>query len=171
MQGGKLFVMTQPQTAGEIKSLPFIESLERFEYEPEYAERGIYPDAEYLPWNRDNFGPLRVPYEGWTIPMTEENVVKYENVITHYEGHEPGSVDIREGKLFISGQEITEYTFKQNYYFMMGDNRHQSSDSRYWGFVPADHVVGKALFIWMSLDPNEGLLTKVRWERLFNLIR
>jgi signal peptidase I len=81
------------------------------------------------------------------------------------------NAEYKDGKIFIDGKPITEYTFKQDYYFMMGDNRYESDDSRYWGFVPADHIVGKAVFIWMSIDRNAGLLNKIRWNRLFSLIK
>ena len=171
LQGGNIYVMSQPETTEKIEKLPFVQSISKHLYSEGQAERGIYPDPTYLPWNRDNFGPLEVPKKGWTITMNQENIAKYENVITYYEGYKPEEVNIKGGKLFINGKENYQYTFTQDYYFMMGDNRHQSSDSRYWGFVPADHVVGKALFIWLSLDPNGYLLNKVRWSRLFNLIR
>ena len=103
-----------------------------------------------------------------TIPLTEENIAKYKYVIEHYEDNE--SVTQKDGRLVVDGEAITSYTFKQDYYFMMGDNRHNSLDSRYWGFVPEDHIVGKALFIWLSLDPNERFLNKIRWKRLFKSI-
>jgi signal peptidase I len=80
-------------------------------------------------------------------------------------------VKIENGKLFIDGKEMTQYTFKQNYYFMMGDNRHNSLDSRYWGFVPEDHIVGKAFFIWLSIDRNADFINKIRWSRFFKLIK
>jgi signal peptidase I len=100
--------------------------------------------------------------------MNEENLALYFETIKHHDLNEPETVTQREGKLYIDGQEQSSYTFKQNYYFMMGDNRYNSLDSRAWGFVPENHVVGKALFIWMSLDPNKSFFSKVRWSRLFN---
>ncbi len=133
------------------------------------AEPRIYPNSSVYPWNTDFYGPINVPAKGWKIPINEENLVKYGDVITYYEHHD--EVRIEGSKLFIDGTEYTEYTFRQNYYFMMGDNRHNSEDSRFWGFVPEDHVVGKAFFIWLSLDPDRSLLAKIRWSRLFNLIR
>ncbi|MDR6563016.1 MULTISPECIES: signal peptidase I [unclassified Arcicella] len=119
-------------------------------------------------WNRDNFGPLLVPKEGLTIPLNAVNVDKYKYVIKYYEGNK--NVVIDGHKITIDGKAITSYTFKQDYYFMMGDNRHHSADSRYWGFVPADHIVGKAVFTWMSLDPNKSFFSKIRWNRVFRFV-
>jgi signal peptidase I len=120
-------------------------------------------------WNEDHYGPLLVPAEGMTLPMTPENIRKYRMVIEKYEGND--KVEERDGKLFIDGKETASYTFKQNYYWMMGDNRHNSLDSRFWGFVPADHVVGKAWMVWLSIDPdNVAVLDGIRWKRLFNII-
>jgi signal peptidase I len=99
------------------------------------------------------------------MEMTPENVAKYAFTIEKYEGHE--KVEVKEGALFIDGKKVDRYTFKQNYYFMMGDNRHDSLDSRYWGFVPEDHVVGKAWFLWLSLDKFESMFGKIRWNRFF----
>ena len=165
---GKGYIIdTKPATAEQLKALDFVESVQIYEHRDINPE--IFPDARKYPWNVDNFGPLEIPGEGWTIQMTEENVSKYGTTIVYYEGYE--DAEVREGKLYIDGSEVNEYTFRQNYYFMMGDNRHNSLDSRFWGFVPEDHVLGKALFIWLSLDPDEGLLKKVRWSRLFNIIR
>jgi signal peptidase I len=101
-----------------------------------------------------------------TIDVNDETMSKYGPVIEYYEGHE--LVEVNEGTLKIDGETFTSYTFKQDYYFMMGDNRHNSEDSRFWGFVPADHIVGKALFIWMSIDPSKSFFKKIRWRRLFN---
>jgi signal peptidase I len=123
-------------------------------------------------WNIDNYGPIWVPKEGATIKLLDSNTVyTYASTIMDYEGWEEGSVEIKGNKLVIDGKELSEYTFKQDYYFMMGDNRHNSSDSRFWGFVPADHIVGKAFMIWLSLDSEGGWTDKVRWNRLFNLIK
>jgi signal peptidase I len=121
-----------------------------------------------IDWTQDNFGPLWIPKEGATIPITETTLTLYGNTIVTYDHNE--NAKIEDGKLLIDGQEVKEYTFKQNYYFMMGDNRHNSLDSRYWGFVPEDHIVGKAFFIWLSIDNNESFFNKIRWRRFFKLI-
>lgn len=162
----------------QLESLPYITSVSKASqtvdgyrpYKPGDLDSQIYPSFGTLKWNQDFYGPLTIPAEGQTIEVNAENLAKYRKVITDYEGYDSDQVRIEEGKLYIDGQEMTSYTFKQDYFFMMGDNRHNSLDSRFWGFVPEDHVVGKALFIWLSLDPKETWFSKVRWGRLFNLI-
>jgi signal peptidase I len=160
-----------------VKKLPYIRSVE----EETRAEDGVMPYSAYYDWNgdpeakryfhwsTDNFGPLWVPQEGATIPVNDSTLALYGTTIKLYDHNEDAKIE--NGKLFIDGKEVTEYTFKQNYYFMMGDNRHNSLDSRYWGFVPEDHIVGKAFFIWLSIDKNAGFVNKIRWSRFFNLIR
>lgn len=163
---GGYMVFTSPNTASELNSLQFIKDVKVLEADPEVAEARIYPNATKYPWNVDFWGPITIPAEGMTIDVNDETMTKYGSVIEYYEGHE--LVEVKEGTLKINGDSFTSYTFKQDYYFMMGDNRHNSEDSRFWGFVPADHIVGKALFIWMSIDPNESFFKKIRWRRLFN---
>ena len=155
------------EVAEELRKLPFIDSVV---IETRKAvEFNIYPDAAKFPWSGDFFGPIVVPKEGMTIQIDSNSLVLYRKMIKHYEHNE--NVKIENNKLFIDGSEVSSYTFKQNYYFMMGDNRHNSLDSRYWGFVPEDHIVGKAFFIWLSLDQNGSFFNKIRWSRFFNLIR
>jgi len=168
MSGGYL-VFTMPQVAKELETLSFIKSVQVIEESEGVGEARIYPDASKLPWNTDYWGPIVIPAKGMTIPVNDETLTKYGYVIQFYEYND--EVKIADGKLEIDGQPVTSYTFKQDYYFMMGDNRHNSEDSRFWGFVPADHIVGKALFIWMSIDPNGSFVNKIRWSRLFNLIK
>jgi signal peptidase I len=128
----------------------------------------IFPTSKYSPWNGDNYGPVTIPKKGMTIAINDSTLAFYGTAITEYEHHEDAKIEDK--KLLIDGKEVTEYTFQQNYYFMMGDNRHNSLDSRYWGFVPEDHIVGKAFFIWLSIDKYAGLLNKIRWSRFFKLI-
>jgi signal peptidase I len=109
-----------------------------------------------------------IPKKGMTIAVNDSTLAFYGETIRLYDHN--SSVEVKEGKLFVDGKELTEYTFHQNYYFMMGDNRHNSLDSRYWGFVPEDHIVGKAFFIWLSLNKYGDFLHKVRFSRFFKLI-
>lgn len=130
------------------------------------GESKVVPDGAYFGWNRDYWGPLEIPGKGTTIQINEETMAKYAFTIEKYEGLKV--MEIKDNKLFIDGTLVESYTFKQNYYFMMGDNRHDSLDSRYWGFVPEDHVVGKAWFLWLSLDKHKSMFSKIRWNRFFN---
>ncbi|MEA3452298.1 MAG: S26 family signal peptidase, partial [Bacteroidota bacterium] len=116
-------------------------------------------------WNADNFGPFWIPEAGVTIDLNMSNLPLYKRAITAYEKNE---LEVKDNKIYINGVETDKYTFKQGYYFMMGDNRHNSADSRFWGLVPEDHVVGTPLFIWLSMDKDKGLFNKVRWNRLFS---
>lgn len=130
----------------------------------------IFPFRETLGWNVDNFGPIYIPKAGDMVKLDTVTYYIYERAIKVYENNP--TLVMRNKKVYLNDKEITTYTFKQNYYFMMGDNRHNSADSRFWGFVPEDHIVGKALFTWMSLDPNEtNLFKKIRWNRLFRGIK
>jgi signal peptidase I len=121
------------------------------------------------PWNVDNFGPIYIPKKGATVNLTMQNISLYKRLIDVYENND---LKISGDQIYINGQQASSYTFKMNYYWMMGDNRHNSADSRFWGFVPEDHVVGKASFVWLSLDPEKGWLEgKIRWNKLFRVIR
>ncbi len=128
----------------------------------------IFPFDQRVGWNIDNFGPLWIPKKGATIKIDSSNISYYRKAIGEYEGNR---LEERDGRIYINGKESNEYTFKMDYYFMMGDNRHNSADSRFWGFVPEDHIVGKAVFIWMSWDTNASFLNKIRWNRLFRPIK
>jgi signal peptidase I len=122
-----------------------------------------YDTAHFGAWNLDNYGPIYIPQKGATIQLKPETIALYQRVISKYEGNQ---FEQRGDKFFLNGKATSSYTFKQNYYWMMGDNRHNSEDSRYWGFVPEDHVVGKPLLIWFSL--KEGTLSKgINWRRIF----
>ncbi len=126
-------------------------------------------NTEAYKWNQDNYGPMLVPKAGLTVKLDSANINKYKYVIKHYENNK--NVVVENYKVTIDGKAVSSYTFKNDYYFMMGDNRHGSDDSRFWGFVPAENVVGKAVFVWLSLNPNKGLFSgKIRWNRLFRTI-
>lgn len=118
-------------------------------------------------WNRDNYGPVYIPEEGKTVALTTETLPFYKAIITDYESND---LKVNGSEIRINGEIATNYTFKQNYYFMMGDNRHNSEDSRYWGFVPENHIVGKPIFIWLSIDPNGKGINKIRWDRVFTTV-
>ncbi len=131
---------------------------------------GIFPNTDNTTWNVDYFGPLYVPKAGAEIKLDSTTYILYERAIKVYENNP--SFETKAGKYYIDGNEITSYTFKYNYYFMMGDNRHNSADSRFWGFVPETNIVGKALFVWMSWDKDgENLFKNIRWNRLFRGIK
>lgn len=154
-----------------LKTFQMVEAIEPHVNRGGYSDPTyrVFPNAHGFNWTEDYFGPLWVPKAGTTIKLTLNNLPKYRRVITAYEGN---SLEVRNDKIFINDTETIEYTFKMNYYFMMGDNRHNSLDSRFWGFVPENHVVGKASFIWLSLDEDLGWSDgKLRWKRIFNSIR
>ena len=127
----------------------------------------VYPRNANTGWTRDNYGPVWIPAKGKSIRLNMQNIAVYERPIRVYEGND---LKVENGKIFINGKETYEYTFKLDYYWMMGDNRHNSADSRYWGFVPEDHIVGKPIFIWWSSDPDRGGFGGIRWNRLFRWV-
>ena len=156
----------------QIEQFPAVVSIEENldVYPPDYPESylTIFPfDVRYR-WTRDYFGPLWIPEKGATVELTDENLPLYERIIRDYE-HNTLVVDA-EGNILINGEAVTSYTFRQDYYFMMGDNRHNSLDSRYWGFVPEDHIVGKPALIWFSSDKNKPFPKNIRWRRLFKFV-
>lgn len=135
---------------------------------PDDYAGGLYPLNKLTGWTVDNYGPIWIPKKGETIELSLDNLPLYERPIHAYEGN---ALEVKDGKIFINGEETTHYTFKMDYYWMMGDNRHNSADSRFWGFVPEDHIVGKPIFIWLSLDQDRGWFDgKIRWNRLFKFV-
>jgi signal peptidase I len=167
LQGEEGYIVdASPELAEQIKSLDFIKDIEFWEQTD--APGDVFPHVPSLNWNRDNFGPIYIPKKGATVAITSESLPFYQKAILDYELNK--NAVVKEGKLYLNGKEAKQYTFKQDYYFMMGDNRHNSLDSRYWGFVPEDHIVGKAVFIWMSANEYGGLFDKIRWRRIFNTV-
>ena len=136
--------------------------------EPYTVMEQAFPHNDKYAWTADNFGPLWIPKKGTTINLTLENLPLYERIIDVYEDND---LEVKGEDIYINGQKSSTYTFKMDYYWAMGDNRHNSADSRYWGFVPEDHVVGKASFIWLSLDQNKSFPANIRWDRIFNKIK
>ncbi len=148
----------------ELKKQGYAESIE---LNRETEEWDIYPLNGNMHWTRDNYGPVWIPKKGESIDLTLDNIAIYERPIRTYEGND---LMVKDGKIFINGEVATKYTFKMDYYWMMGDNRHNSLDSRYWGFVPEDHIVGKPIFIWWSSDPDRHGFSGIRWSRLFRFV-
>jgi signal peptidase I len=153
--------------ADEMKAFGNVKRIDANTVPKDVYQDFIFPFDSKYHWNVDNFGPLYIPKKGATIKIDTSNISLYRKVIGEYEQNK---LEERNGQIIVNGQPITSYTFKMNYYFMMGDNRHNSADSRFWGFVPEDHIVGKAVFIWMSWDTNGTFLNKIRWKRLFHTI-
>lgn len=135
-----------------------------------YFDTSVFPNSTLYNWTVDNFGPLTIPKKGVTVELNETTLPLYKVLITRYEMN---NLEVKEGKIFINGAPTNSYTFKMDYYWMMGDNRNNSLDSRYWGFVPEDHIVGKAVFVWMSYSPHPeegGFFSRIRWDRLFTKV-
>ena len=156
--------LTKKAVAELTKLTDIVESIE---INTDANHTDIYPLNGNKHWTRDNYGPIWIPAKGDSIELTMDNLCIYERPIRTYEGN---TLETKDGKIYINGEETTSYTFKMDYYWMMGDNRHNSADSRYWGFVPEDHIVGKPIFIWWSSDPDRSGLAGIRWGRLFRLV-
>lgn len=134
---------------------------------PKGEGEDVFPNDPKLAWNKDNFGPVYIPGKGKTVQLDKNSIGFYKQIIREYEKNE---IELVGDQVMINGAPVSSYTFKQDYYWMMGDNRHNSEDSRYWGYVPFDHVVGKPVFIWFSWNSQGKGIDKVRWERLFTTV-
>ena len=156
-----------PMTKHTVEVLKQQGYAESIELNIEAEDWDIYPLNGNKHWTRDNYGPVWIPKKGESIDLTLDNLPVYERPIRTYEGND---LMVKDGKIFINGEVATKYTFKMDYYWMMGDNRHNSLDSRYWGFVPEDHIVGKPIFIWWSSDPDRSGFGGIRWNRLFRFV-
>ena len=162
-----IFPLT-PERAEQIKNNPFIKAVVRYVKPEGQYNDGVYPHMpKHYRWNEDNFGPLLIPKTGMQIKLTASNIHLYKRAIQIYENNE---LKIEGDKIYINGELTEAYTFKMNYYWLMGDNRHNSADSRFWGFVPEDHVVGKALMVWFSSDKDKSFPANIRWDRVLTMI-
>lgn len=157
-----------PLTKAAVKALSARKDLvESIRLNTDAQTGDLYPLNAVTGWTRDNYGPIWIPKKGATVKLNMQNIAVYERPIRVYEGND---LTVKDSKIYINGKPATSYTFKMDYYWMMGDNRHNSADSRYWGFVPEDHIVGKPIFIWWSSDPDRKGFGGIRWNRLFTLV-
>jgi len=164
LSGKYNYIYRLPLTASAVDKLKGFKSVISINRESDSFSGKTFPLNMETGWTRDDFGPVWIPKKGATTAINTENLPLYEHIIRNYECNK---LEVKEGRIYINGVPATDYTFKMDYYWMMGDNRHNSADSRFWGFVPEDHVVGKPIFIWLSLDPDKGLFSSIRWGRIF----
>lgn len=175
LQGGGFYTSAATDEAIEkLKNNPDVVSVTPYITEKGKAVPGTFPNSPLYPNNVDFMGPIYIPEQGKTVAITPESIPFYQRIIEVYEGYEMGldnTIAVNGSEVTLNGNPITEYTFKQDYYWLMGDNRHNSQDARAWGYVPYNHVVGKPVFVWFSLDPNKkGLLNRIRWDRVFTTV-
>lgn len=170
--GGRVFMALREDEARTLVEQDLVEEVEIYDSAARRGTLDMYPNTnkfDFASWDLDNYGPIHLPAAGETIELTPRNLALYRRVITAYEGHVLAE---RDGQVFLDGLPATEYTFEQGYYWLMGDNRHSSADSRYWGFVPEDHVVGRAAFTWFSkMNKAQHGESGIRWDRMFKSVR
>lgn len=161
-----IFPLTDKMVS-EFSTFNNVISIEKLLDSPDRWDPNVFPADSRFAWNVDNFGPIKVPAKGATVEIDADVLPLYERIIRVYEGNK---LEVKDKTVYINGNPASSYTFKMDYYWMMGDNRHNSADSRYWGFVPEDHVVGKAVFIWLSLDKDKRFPSNIRIKRMFRSI-
>jgi len=164
---GQYYFPLSEKVANQFSNFKNVVSVNKIIYPVTAVEENIFPYSKEYAWNRDNFGPIWIPQKGAATPLDLHNLPFYRRIIEVYEEND---LKVENDEIFINGEKADSYTFKMDYYWMMGDNRHNSLDSRYWGYVPEDHVVGKAIFVWLSLDKDKTGLSKIRWKRFFNFV-
>ena len=162
------YLFLTPPAAESIASLNNVVNVQKIIANKNAEAPYIFPHHDSFKWNEDNFGPLWIPAKGSTVKIDTSNIALYERIIDVYEEND---FRIEGSDIYINGVKSDTYTFKMDYYWAMGDNRHNSADSRYWGFVPEDHVVGKPKFIWLSLDKDKSGLKRIRMSRFFKSIK
>lgn len=166
-KSGEYFVHATEEAAANARNNPYIESLELRKNNKGDRDFKIFPHNTNYNWNTDFFGPIYIPEKGKTIDINIKILPLYKRIITEYEGHQ---LSVRGNQIFIDNNLATSYTFRQDYYWMMGDNRDNSIDARFWGFVPFDHIVGKPIFIWLSWNTDGKGINKIRWNRMFTTV-
>jgi signal peptidase I len=162
------FIPLTEENVNKLKTLPNVVEIKPIISPKGLWDQRLFPFDSNYKFSLDNYGPIYIPKAGVTVDISPSNISLYRRIIETYEGNKFEMVG---NKIFINGKEANKYTFKMNYYWMQGDNRHNSADSRYWGFVPEDHIVGKASFVWLSLDKDESFPKKIRWKKLFRIIK
>jgi len=166
MQDGNYIINLTDQEAAQLAKNPSVKGITKI-IDPKGTDGQVFPNVVSLGWNKDNYGPIYIPEKGKSVKLNKESLPFYKRIITEYEKN---TLIVNGDEIMINGKDVDSYTFKQNYYWMMGDNRHNSEDARYWGYVPFDHVVGKPVFIWMSWNSSGKGLNKIRWERMFTTV-
>ena len=166
--GSRMLLSLTAEKFKTLEAMRFVTSKEKFIWPKDDHDINFFPSDSQYTWNLDNFGPLWIPKKGVTVQLNTKNLPLYRRIIDVYEEND---LKVKDGVIYINGAAATEYTFKMDYFWMMGDNRYNSADSRYWGFVPEDHIVGKASFVWLSLDANKSFLGKIRWNRFFMKVK
>lgn len=167
-QGNNYYIRMTEGTAAKIKAFSVVKDVVRDVRPQGVSADDVFPNSPDYNWNRDNYGPLKMPAAGETVALTLKNLPIYERIIKVYDGN--NDLDVKDSTIYINGEIATEYTFKQDYYFMLGDNRHNSTDSRFWGFVPEDHIVGRPVFVWLSMDKEKSFPASIRFKRFFHWV-
>ncbi|SFU56067.1 signal peptidase I [Pustulibacterium marinum] len=158
------FASLTDEMVSELQKNSAIDSIVKMIIPKGIADPSVFPHSSNMKWNRDNFGPISIPEKGEKVELSLENLPLYERIISDYEGHD---LQVKGSQILVDGKPTNSYTFGQDYYWMMGDNRHNSEDSRFWGYVPFDHVLGKPVFVWFSWD---SFAKKPRWDRIFTTV-